>query len=290
MKFRVETWDTTERCGDWVCVLETGEADLARVDFAWWVKFSEPHVCIRLREYRNRWSGWQFVVNKYGTMETKPMASRVVYDCGCASCGEDWYPCCEAHGQKHERTKPMSTKQRGDVEKSTVPTESERFLIHTGQCGVKIHFTRDEFRRIWEAGNAEFLAEGAHMPCYWSEAYYKMEVEKGAEIEQLRRNVNNQVAEIARLKAEVKRGDSGSYQEILSRLNFTEKRLIEKDTQLADAQSAIYYLRKEKDRLRAWLQHMADRNVHRGDITEPCGNIIGESQAALRGEEAPHRR
>lgn len=229
MKFRVETWDTTEKCGDWVCVLETGEADLARVDFAWWVKFSEPHVCIRLREYRNRWSGWQFVVNKYGTLkETKPMASRVVYDCGCASCGEDEYPC-NAHKKKtvprcnlcghptfggptcalciegirqcRKETKPMSTKQRGDVEK--IPAEKvpvierpERFKVRlemesaiSGMYNPEFaYFTRDEFRRVWEAGNREFFP---------SDVLHEVVRQKDAEIARLK-YLSEQTGDIVR--------------------------------------------------------------------------------------------
>lgn len=112
MKFRVETWDTTDRRECWRSVYNGNSRDDANYEYDWFIRYSLPTERIRLSE--KKWNGWVTMEAAGIWKETKPMASRIVYDCGCASCGEDWYPCCEGHDPRWrpKETKPMSTKQR----------------------------------------------------------------------------------------------------------------------------------------------------------------------------------
>ena len=72
--------------------------------------------------------------------------------------------------------------ERGEVEK-IVPVA--QFRLHVGPGSSWTTVSREEFRRIWEAGNTEFRVEASHngQPCYYQDLESKLRIEVRTERE-----------------------------------------------------------------------------------------------------------
>lgn len=165
----------------------------------------------------------------------------------------------------------MSTKQRGDVEKVA---EVAKFKVHLNPCDprylVSVTFTRDEFRRIWEAGEKEFGRE--------------IDRQLGTDLRELREANKELQEDNIRLRAEVAKSPwSGS---LLAEKAAEIARLRRENARLEGRPWKASYQAEHEEvlRLRGWLEKMKCK-TH--DTWTECGARRRFIDRALAGEKVP---